>query len=187
MSKLYGEGIIKSIALVFRHFFATYGIDFRDRFQRKSDPEKTGFRSSSRTDGLFTIEYPEVKLAVPSAFRYLPFLVYDESEDGERKQRCTACGTCARACPPQCIWIVRENDQETGKPLRTPSAFTIDADMCMNCGLCAEVCPFDAIHMDHDFEIASTSRAGHIMDLDRLSKPASYLFAIKGNEQKPES
>ena len=24
----------------------------------------------------------------------------------------------------------------------------------MNCGLCAEYCPFDAIKMDHDYEIA---------------------------------
>jgi NADH-quinone oxidoreductase subunit I len=45
----------------------------------------------------------------------------------------------------------------------------------MNCGLCAEFCPFDAIKMDHDYELASYDRStAHIHDKERLSKPLSY-------------
>ena len=47
----------------------------------------------------------------------------------------------------------------------------------MNCGFCAEYCPFNAIKMDHDYEIASYMR--NIMDLDRLLKPASYYAEIR--------
>jgi NADH-quinone oxidoreductase subunit I len=50
----------------------------------------------------------------------------------------------------------------------------------MNCGFCAEFCPFDAIKMDHDYEIASYDRTkAHIFDLQKLLKPASYYAQIR--------
>jgi NADH-quinone oxidoreductase subunit I len=50
----------------------------------------------------------------------------------------------------------------------------------MNCGLCAEFCPFDAIKMDHDFEIASYDRtSAHVYDKAKLSKPVSYYASIR--------
>jgi NADH-quinone oxidoreductase subunit I len=117
---------------------------------------------------------------VPEEFRYIPFLVYDEGENGEKEIRCTSCGICAKVCPPQCIWIVRTNDPVTGKPIPQPKEFYIDVDICMNCGFCAEFCPFDAIKMDHDYEIASYDRLKeHIFNLERLSKPASYYAQIR--------
>src|SRR5438045_1709831 len=49
----------------------------------------------------------------------------------------------------------------------------------MNCGFCAEFCPFDAIKMDHDYEMASYDRTGnHIHDKQKLSKPLSYWKTI---------
>ena len=49
----------------------------------------------------------------------------------------------------------------------------------MNCGFCAEYCPFDAIKMDHDYELASYDRTTHhIHDKERLSKPNSYWRSI---------
>jgi NADH-quinone oxidoreductase subunit I len=47
----------------------------------------------------------------------------------------------------------------------------------MNCGLCAEFCPFDAIKMDHDYELASFGR--HIYNKARLSKPSKYYEGIR--------
>lgn len=179
MSRLYGKGIVQSLWLVFRHFVASYLIDLRDFVTRKSKASKAAFRSSSDTQGIFTIEYPEVCTVKPEEFRFLPFLVYDIDESGKKKQRCTACGTCARICPSQCIWIERAKDAETGKPLQTPASFTLDSDLCMNCGLCAEYCPFDAIQMDHEFELASRSRKGFLLDLKHLSKPASYYKEMR--------
>jgi NADH-quinone oxidoreductase subunit I len=50
----------------------------------------------------------------------------------------------------------------------------------MNCGLCAEFCPFDAIKMDHDYELASFDRHRyHIFNKERLSKPVSYYASIR--------
>jgi formate hydrogenlyase subunit 6/NADH:ubiquinone oxidoreductase subunit I len=107
------------------------------------------------------------------------------SPDFDRSQwsaqnRCTSCGICAKVCPPQCIWIVRTDDPDTGKPIPQPAEFYIDTDICMNCGYCAEFCPFDAIKMDHDFELADYDReVAHIHDLERLLKPARYYASIR--------
>ena len=50
----------------------------------------------------------------------------------------------------------------------------------MSCGLCAEYCPFDAIKMDHVFEIASYERMEHhILNKEQLSKPVSYYSSIQ--------
>jgi predicted flap endonuclease-1-like 5' DNA nuclease/ferredoxin len=75
---------------------------------------------------------------------------------------------------------VRTNDPKTGKPIPQPAEFYIDTDICMNCGYCAEFCPFDAIKMDHDYELADYERTvSHIHDLDRLLKPVSYYASIR--------
>jgi ferredoxin len=49
----------------------------------------------------------------------------------------------------------------------------------MNCGFCAEFCPFDAIKMDHNYELASYDRTHHhIHDKPHLSKPHTYWKTI---------
>jgi NADH-quinone oxidoreductase subunit I len=49
----------------------------------------------------------------------------------------------------------------------------------MNCGFCAEFCPFDAIKMDHDYQLASYDRtSNHIYDKERLSKEFRYWYSI---------
>ncbi len=57
----------------------------------------------------------------------------------------------------------------------------------MNCGYCAEFCPFDAIKMDHDYELASYDRTtAHIHDKERLSKPISYWREIAPKKAEAE-
>ena len=130
--------------------------------------------------GIFTIQYPEEKFPVPEEFRFAPFLVYEENEEGEKTHRCTSCGICAKVCPPQCIWIERTSDPKTGRPVPEPAAFYIDVDICMNCGLCAEYCPFNAIKMDHNYELAVYDRiSNNIYDKDKLSRSVDYYASIR--------
>ena len=171
---MYGQGLLKGLSVTLSRFVESYTEDFRWFFSRYA---KVEFHSSKDTRGTFTVQYPEERLILPEEFRYVPFLVYDEGENGEKNIRCTSCGICAKACPPQCIWIVRTSDPATGRPLPQPAEFYIDADVCMNCGFCAEYCPFDAIKMDHDFEIASYTR--NLLNKERLMKPASYYASIR--------
>jgi NADH-quinone oxidoreductase subunit I len=183
---MYGKGILKGLAVTLQRFWDTYWDDFvwfLGRFaggkSRYHSAEGIAHRSSSKTRGIFTIQYPEEKLLLPEEFRFVPFLVYDEGANGAKNIRCTSCGICAKVCPPQCIWIVRTSDPATNRPVPQPKAFYIDVDVCMNCGLCAEYCPFDAIKMDHDYEIAVYNRTENIYGLEKLLKPASYYAGIR--------
>lgn len=174
-----GKGILKGLGVTAKRFWNTYWEDITWFFSGKKryfNEDGVKARASKDTKGIFTVQYPEEKLIIPEEFRYVPFLVYDEA-DGKKEIRCTSCGICAKVCPPQCIWIVRTNDPVTGRPVPQPAEFYIDADICMNCGFCAEYCPFDAIKMDHDFEIASYGR--NVFNLDKLMKPASYYESIR--------
>ena len=175
-----GWGVVKGLLTTFKHLVTTYIEDFRQGKKRYYTPEGIEQRRSHDVQGIFSVQYPEEKLPVPEEFRYLPFLLYEESEDGNKELRCTSCGICAKVCPPQCIWIVRSNDPETGKPIPQPAEFYIDVDICMNCGFCAEYCPFDAIKMDHVYEIAAYDRMSeHIYNKEKLSKPVSYYAGIR--------
>ncbi len=177
---MYGKGILKGLGVTLKHFIDTYVDDLRMGKDRYGTEEGIAYRSSKDARGIFTVQYPEEKLPTPEEFRFIPFLVYDEGEDGQREIRCTSCGICAKVCPPQCIWIHRSEDPQTGRPVPEPAEFFIDVDVCMNCGLCAEFCPFDAIIMDHDYELAVYDRhATNIYDKEKLLKPAEYYREIR--------
>jgi NADH-quinone oxidoreductase subunit I len=168
------------LRVTLKRFVDTYLDDIKWLGKRYYTDEGIARRTSHETRGIFTIQYPEEKLPIPEEFRYIPFLVYDEGENGDREVRCTSCGICAKVCPPQCIWIVRTTDPETKRPVPDPKEFYIDVDICMNCGFCAEYCPFDAIIMDHDFELSVYDRhAKNIYDKEKLLKPASYYQEIR--------
>ncbi len=186
---MFGKGILKGLSITFKHFVDTYVDDIRWWGRKYYKDEGIAYRQSKDTRGIFTVQYPEEKIPVPEEFRFIPFLIYDLGEDGEKIHRCTSCGICAKVCPPQCIWIERTSDPKTGRPVPEPKEFYIDIDICMNCGYCAEYCPFDAIKMDHDYELASYDRTtAHIYDKEKLSKPTSYYAEIRPlNFQREET
>lgn len=130
-----------------------------------------------KKERMTTVQYPEERAPISPNFRNFPFLVYDgESLDG---LRCVACSICEKECPPQCIYIVLERD-ENGKSLKRPKIFDIDVSVCMNCGICAEVCPFDAIYMDGEYELSTDDRfSGLLFHRERLAKSADYHMKLR--------
>jgi NADH-quinone oxidoreductase subunit I len=154
-----GTGIIKGLAETARNFVGSYVSEGR----------------------LVTIQYPEERQPLPENSRNFPFLVYD-GNDPEQGLRCVACLICEKECPPQCIYIVRERDAK-GKVITSPKVFDIDISVCMSCQICVEVCPFDAIKMDQEFEIATTSRFDALMlRREPLAKPNTYYHQIHPTE-----
>lgn len=196
--KIPGTGVVNGMLTTFRHLVDTYTVDVGSRFRHKglfarSDWDSVKEQQTVKEKGLFTVEYPEVKLPPPENFRFVPFLIYEPKLDAAGRpvidaatgreeigeERCTACGICAKVCPPQCIWIVRAVGDD-GKPKPKAAEFFIDIDVCMNCGLCAEFCPFDAIKMDNEYELAGYERhVNHVYDINALMKSTTYYSQIK--------
>ncbi|MBC8097982.1 MAG: 4Fe-4S binding protein [Armatimonadetes bacterium] len=188
---MYGLGVLKGLGVTLQHFVRTYADDLRYGWTKYSN-QRDNFaqRQGPKSTGAFTVMYPDEKLAVPERFRFVPFLVVndDDHPDAPGQDWCTSCGICAKVCPPQCIWIVRGQDPVTKRPIPEPEAFYIDIDICMNCGFCAEFCPFDAIKMDHDYEMSDYDRTTtHIFDKQQLSKPFTYWRTIAPTTAEEEA
>jgi NADH-quinone oxidoreductase subunit I len=135
-------------------------------------------QSYYQKERMTTVQYPEERAPISPNFRNFPFLVFDGDNpvDG---MRCVACAICEKECPPQCIYIVLERD-ENGKSLKRPKIFDIDVSVCMNCGICAEVCPFDAIYMDGEYELSTNNRfEGLLFNRERLAKSAEYHAKLR--------
>lgn len=205
MKNLFPFGTVKGMWIVLKRLFRSYPSDIQENMKagslfKATSPQVASERASVNQKGLITVEYPEVKLKPPENFRFIPFLIYEPVTDAAGKpivdaatgkeeigvERCTACGICAKVCPPQCIWIVRAMGAD-GKPKPKASEFFIDIDVCMNCGLCVEFCPFDAIKMDNDYELAGYERhVNHIYDIDTLMKSTTYYESIKPTDYAAE-
>ena len=177
---MFGTGLLKGLGITLKHFTDTFTDDRRKEPSRyegsiKLDDRRRIIDQPITQEGLLTIQYPEERRLLPERFRYIPMLIWD-TEVGE--DRCTACGICAKVCPPQCIWIVRDMD-DAGKPVTRPAEFYIDAAVCMSCSFCTEFCPFDAIKMNHDYELAVYDRYPQLVyDKEELTVPLEYYAAL---------
>jgi len=181
----FGAGLVTGHFVTLRRFVLTFVRDLRagtglsrrggghqilDLWRKNERGKEPVVRQDFKTEGLFTVEYPDERLPVYDRFRVLPMLIYDD-EDGN--VRCTSCNICAKVCPPQCIWMTQAKGTKGVVPL--PEDFFIDMDVCMNCGLCSEYCPFDAIKMDQNFELSNYERhQTHIFSLQDLLVSSEY-------------
>lgn len=171
---MFGSGLLTGLGVTLKRFVDTYVDDVKKIPSRYAYGHDT-IRQTPEETGIFTIQYPEEKRELPERFRYIPMLLYDTQK---QEDRCTACGICAKVCPPQCIWIVRDTDAN-GKPIPRPGEFFIDASICMSCGFCAEFCPFDAIKMNHDYELAAYERYPNLVyNKAELTVPLEYYASL---------
>lgn len=177
---MYGTGLLKGLGITLKHALDTFRDDGDAIPSRYVDShELAGNRrlieQNIEQEGLLTIQYPEEKRLLPERFRYIPMLIWDTQNHVDL---CTACGICAKVCPPQCIWIVRDSD-EAGKPVARPAEFYIDVAVCMSCSFCVEFCPFDAIKMNHDYELAVYDRYPQLVyNKAELTVPVEYYAAL---------
>ncbi|MCU0404002.1 MAG: NADH-quinone oxidoreductase subunit NuoI [Chitinophagaceae bacterium] len=133
-----------------------------------------------------TIQYPEQQRPFSEVFRGLHVLNRDE----EGRERCTACGLCAVACPAEAITMEaaeRQNGEEhLYREEKYAAKYEINMLRCIFCGLCEEACPKDAIYLSETFAPANYQRKGFIYgknDLlipDPKTDPEGYAKAAGG-------
>lgn len=175
---MFGRGLVKGLVVTMRHFIESYTYDRKPwQWLSRSRYNEEWLDRHQAIDGkgIFTIQYPEEKRVTAERFRFYPVLIYEQTPD---HLRCTACGICARVCPPQCIWIERGTD-EKGRPTADPNGFWIDGTICMQCGYCAEYCPFDAIKMDQKHQVVTDNRDRDMwFDIHDLAVSLEYYASL---------
>src|SRR5579875_3130388 len=134
-----------------------------------------------------TISYPEVKRPFSPVFRGLHVLNRDE----QGRERCTACGLCAVACPAEAI-TMEAAEREIGeenlyREEKYAARYEINMLRCIFCGLCEEACPKDAIYLSETVTPSDFARKKFIYTKEDLlipnpvTEPEAYAKA-KGED-----
>ena len=179
-----GGGIFSGMAVTLRNFVGSY-----------FDPDRLTTNDYSwRPKGQLPQsagEYPREEgeqlsdtTTVTNYSRNFPMLLHDGGDSPMDTIRCVACQICERECPPQCIYIEKDYD-ENGKFIKRPAVFDIDISVCMGCQICVEVCPFDSIVMNSQFELSTPNRFdGLLLHRGDLLKSNDYYHRIHPEEAK---
>jgi NADH-quinone oxidoreductase subunit I len=118
-----------------------------------------------------TISYPEQQRPFSGVFRGLHILNRDE----EGRERCTACGLCAVACPAEAITMEGAERQPGEEHLyreeKYAARYEVNMLRCIFCGLCEDACPKDAVYLSQTFAPANFGREGFIYKKEDLLIP----------------
>ena len=121
-----------------------------------------------------TVQYPEQKRSFSPVFRGLHILNRDE----EGRERCTACGLCAVACPAEAITMEAAerlpNEKHLYREEKYAAKYEINMLRCIFCGLCEEACPKDAIYLSETIAPANYNRKDFIYTKTDLLIPNKF-------------
>ena len=115
-----------------------------------------------------TVSYPEEERPRAKVWRGQHVLKRDE----EGRERCTACGLCAVACPAEAITMTAAERTKEEKNLyreeKYASVYEINMLRCIFCGMCEEACPKSAIYLTDRLVDPESNRGSFVYGKDKL-------------------
>ena len=134
-----------------------------------------------------TINYPEETREFSKVYRGLHVL----KRDDQGRERCTACGLCAVACPAEAITMVaaerKPGEEHMYREEKYAEVYEINMLRCIFCGDCEEACPKEAIFLTDRLVPSDYERLPFIYGKDMLIEPLDPALRIDVSARQTEN
>lgn len=131
-----------------------------------------------------TIHYPDEQRQFSKIWRGKHILKRDE----QGRERCTACGLCAVACPAEAITMTAAerlpNETHLYREEKYAQIYEINMLRCIFCGMCEEACPKSAIYLTDTLVDVDLSRDNFIYGKEKLVESVEQPYDITERQKK---